>query len=377
MNQPQSPPRVLIAKGVSALVLSVSLFVIWWASVRPSVPIGGSDPDTSSIPEPTVTPPGLSKIQFYERDLVPLLDKANKQNHVDADKAMARLHEEFDQFRTGVPRFAEDVTSWGTRFGVVGRMTRDKWENLWKTDVDPSSEAVRNYMIEKFETHIMSGDALQKAINSTLSQFREDMTANRNLLLKEIKLALTTRDIKLNFSMPDSDAFQRDFDDCVARSVKGQGQDSLENAVLALAASTAGSIAVEQLVLQIIRLLTAEAVTAGVEAAVAGGSTTASGGAVGGAAGWLGGPAGGVIGVGVGLVIGAIIDWWVTDKFKANVTAELTTYLENLERDMIEGVAATETAPRRPGLRETLGNAADKIRSIQSTAVLKAIKEAR
>jgi hypothetical protein len=310
--------------------------------------------------------------------LAPLLDKTNKQYHADADKAIGRLHEEFERFRNGVPAFADDVTSWGTRFGLVGRMTKDKWKNFWKSEADPNSEDVKKYILDRFESHIMSRDRFQNSIDSTLSQFRDDVKASRNLLLAEMRMALTTRDLKVNFPTPDFDAFQRDFDDYVAKSVHGQGAAALENAVVALLASTAGTYAGEQLVVQIIRLLATDvAVTAGVGAATAGGSSAAGGGALGGAAGWLGGPAGAAIGVGVGLAIGALIDWWLTDRFKANLTTELTAYLDNLERDMIEGVAATETDQRKPGLRETFCKAADKMHSIQSEAVLKALEEAK
>jgi hypothetical protein len=116
-----------------------------------------------------------------------------------------------------------------------------------------------------------------------------------------------------------------------------------------------------------------QAVAAGVEAAAAGGSSTAGGATLGGAAGWLGGPLGAVIGVGAGLAVGAVVDWWVTDKFKANLTEQLTTYLDNLERDMINGVAATADRPARAGLRESLYTAADKFHAIQSQAALNAL----
>ena len=223
----------------------------------------------------------------------------------------------------------------------------------------------------------MSQVALQKSIDSTLSQFRDEVKASRNLLLAEVRVALTTQDVKLSFSPPDFDAFQRDFDDYVAKTVKGQAKASLENAALAFVASTAGAIAAEQLAIQMLRLLTVEAVAAGVEAAAAGGSSTAAGGALGGATGWVGGPGGAVIGVGVGLVFGAIIDWWVTDKFKSYLTAELNGYLDNLERTMIGGVAPIDSAERKPGLREVLRKAADKMHSIQGEAVLKALAEAK
>jgi len=135
-------------------------------------------------------------------------------------------------------------------------------------------------------------------------------------------------------------------------------------------------VAGEQLVVYIINVLGTEAVAAGVEAATTGGSSMAGGGAVGATSGWLGGPLGAVIGVGAGLAVGAVVDWWVTEKFKVNLTDELTTYLNNLEHDMIENTPATESHGARIGLRETLRHAAEKLYDVQRGAVLNALTEA-
>jgi hypothetical protein len=308
---------------------------------------------------------------------VPLLDKTKEQNLQSADKAIDRLHEVFDRFRSGIPDFADDVTSWSTRFGLLKRMTKDTWNNYWKAEIDPGSQHVKEYMLEKFQVHIMSQGSLQNGVNSALAQFKDDVTANRNLLLREMKLALSTNDVKLDFSTPDFDAFQRDFQEHIARSVAGLATASVENAVVSFAASSAAAIAVEQLVPQILRILASEAVSAGLDAAAAGGSSMAGGGALGGAAGWLGGPAGAAIGVGAGLALGAIVDWWLTDEFKAKLTQELTRYLNNLERGMIDGVAADGDQSARTGLRATLRSAADTVHVIQSDAVIKALSEAK
>jgi hypothetical protein len=377
MNTTPFSPRKHLSLGVLALILAVSLFAIRWALVDSSAPPVGSPPIPPPVGELKIPPPGLSRSQFYQRDLVPLLDRAKKQDHASVDSALDRLHQEFERFRAGVPGFAVDVASWGTRWGMVRRLTSDKWKNFWKGKTDPASEEVKQDMLEKFQAHIMSPDALQKAIEATLAQFQDDVTASRNLLLREMQMALTTTAVRLDFPQPEFTAFQRDFEGYVATSVQSQAIGSLENAAVAFIASTAATVATEQLVAQILRLVASEALLAGVEAAAIGGSSMASGGGLGFAAGSFGGPGGTVIGVGVGLAIGAVVDWWLTEQFQANLKQELSTYLVNLERHMIDGVAASGDRPARVGLRETLHKAAEKVHVIESQAVLKALMEAK
>jgi hypothetical protein len=377
MSAARSTPRSQIAAGTLALVVAASLFAFWWIAVHPAPE--SATTSRAGLPLPPATPVavshGISRDEFYRRELAPLLEKAKAKNRASADKSLERLHQEFDRFRTGIPGFVDDIASWRTRFGIMRRLSRDKWKNFWKSGDDADSEEVKNYMLQKFQYHILAPDELQKAVESSLSEFKDDVAATRNRLLAEMRLALTTSDMRLDFTRPDYAAFQREFDQFIAGHVETNATDSLVNAAVNLIGNGVAGFAAEQLVAQIIvRLAAAEAVAAGVEAAAAGGSSTAGSAAVGGAAGWLGGPIGAVVGVGAGLAVGAVVDWWVTDRFKANLTGELTTYLDNLERDMVEGVKAGDDRPARIGLREALHSAADKFYAIQSQAARKALE---
>jgi hypothetical protein len=372
MSPTPSASRLQIVTGALALVLAAGVVGVWLFLIQP--PIASVSPPAPSPPAVQVTAPSVSRHEFYRRELAPLLDKARMENRASADKALERLHLEFDRFRTGIPGFVDDLSSWRTRFGIMRRLSRDKWENLWRATEDPASEELKNYMLQKFEHHILAQNELQKAVGSSLNEFKDDVAANRNRLLAEMKVALTTSDMNLDFAKPDFASFQREFDRFIAKRVETNATDSLVNATLNLLGNSIAGFAAEQLVAQlIVRFVAAQAVAAGVEAAAAGGSTTAGGATLGGAAGWLGGPLGAVVGVGAGLAVGAAVDWWVTDKFKAKLTDELTTYFDNLERDMISGVAATAEQPARIGLREALHNAADKFYDIQSQAALHAL----
>ncbi len=373
----QSSGQRQVSTGIVALILAASLFALWWFAYDPAPPAAEKAPTPPSMAEAKVQlPPGLSKADFYRQDIVPLLEKSKQRNLESADQAVARLHEEFARFKAGIPDFVDDVASLGTRWHVLQGMTADKLVNYWKESDDPDSEQVKQLMLTKFRSHIMSEDALQKAVQSALAQFHDDVTANRNQFLLEAKVALSTRDVRLDFPKPALGAFQKAFDASVNKTVAQQASNSLVSGVVALVGSTVAGVAGEQLVLYVIRIMGSEAVAAGLEAATAGGSSMASGGAVGATSGWLGGPLGAVIGVGTGLAVGAVVDWWVTEKFKAHLTEELTTYLDHLERDLIENTPASDSHGARIGLRETLRHAADKLHDVERGAVLNALAEA-
>src|SRR5579863_8807443 len=97
------------AIGFAALVLAASLLTVWRTVVSPAVDESPTIPRHAPLPQATVVPPGLSRTEFYRKDLLPLIDKAREQNLAAADRAADRLHQEFDRFRAGVPEFVDDV----------------------------------------------------------------------------------------------------------------------------------------------------------------------------------------------------------------------------------------------------------------------------
>ena len=74
----------------------------------------------------------------------------------------------------------------------------------------------------------------------------------------------------------------------------------------------------------------------------AGSSTLVNCSATGGSVGTALGPAGTIIGVGVGIVVGCIIDWWMSNKFKEKLIKQCSEYLASLETEIINGSDDTE-----------------------------------
>src|SRR5579872_1788231 len=136
MTTTESPVKAQGTAGICALILAGSILAIWWVLFHAAKPSPGGPPIPPVIPQPQVIAPHLSKVDFYRQDLAPLLEKSKRSNLLSGDNAVERLHKEFDQFRAGIPAFADDVASWGTRFGLVRRIAKDKWKNFRKGATD-------------------------------------------------------------------------------------------------------------------------------------------------------------------------------------------------------------------------------------------------
>src|SRR5690349_18649952 len=98
-----------------AMLLAASVMVAaWWAGTRC---------------RPAHEPANFA--DYYRTRVSPLIDSAEARQQQSVDLALARLHEHFDYFRRGVPNFTRDVTSWRTRFAIVGRSVNDLWTRVW------------------------------------------------------------------------------------------------------------------------------------------------------------------------------------------------------------------------------------------------------
>ena len=107
-----------------------------------------------------------------------------------------------------------------------------------------------------------------------------------------------------------------------------------------------------------------------VEGLSAGGATV-GGTTAGAGAGSLAGPVGTIIGLGAGLVVGAAVDWWLSDQFEAKVTNQCNNFLNGLEHRLRDG------GQQNPGLRQTLNEAARVAGQSQRKAIENAISESQ
>jgi len=139
----------------------------------------------------------------------------------------------------------------------------------------------------------------------------------------------------------------------------------LDVAVLNMVVTDTATAITRQIVAQILTQLGVDMVAEGVEA----GGATVGGATAGGGLGSLGGPAGTVIGVGTGLVVGAIVDWWLTDQFKAKVEAQCNVFIDMVEARLRDGT------DKSTGLSKAFEATVRQTSQIQRDAILKTLKE--
>ena len=301
-------------------------------------------------------------IRVYRTDIVPMLDAYDARNERAAERAIATLRERINARRGGIKPFVDDVQSWRTTFGVIGRKSRDMWRRARGTRrIDGS---VQQYVDEKFQRRVLSPAGLNADVQAALDVFREDVDASRNQLYVDMRLPL--RDVKVD-QVRTKASFAAFIDDVRFRSLQlshGGSHDAVTSNLTAFAAGwVAGEVGAKVAGRVTAAIVTRVGTQLATRAAVTGGATV-TGAATGGSAGSSVGPAGTVVGLAVGIAVGAVVDWWMSEKFEAKMTAQLNQFLTDLERSMIEGTG------RQPGLRKSFADALAANSNVQRDAIL-------
>ena len=350
---------------LAVTLIAICLIAVAWRVTRtasrglPSRHIGMAATQPSSADDVT---------EFYHSEISPLLDASHERNRQAADRAIAALHERFNAHRHGVKAFAEDVSGWRTRFGVIGRFTADQWDHHIRGD--ETINRVDDYIQEKFRVHILSEQSLQADVQEAIKQLEADLQASRNQLFAEIKLPLHGSHSPIAL---DETGWENLCKDIVQRA-QGMNatipRDSVATGLAAVAGGWIGTEAGEAAAAQVLaRVGGAVAVEAAEAATAAGGSAMAGGSASGGGIGAFGGPAGTVIGVGVGLAVGAAIEWWMTARFEAQLTELCDQFLDSVENQILDGNSQT------PGLRGSFEQAIKLADERQRKAIVDALLE--
>lgn len=282
-----------------------------------------------------------------------LLTTHHQQNAEALERAVIKIEELFDQYRRGVDPLVEDMTSFGTRFGILRRMPLGWWYE---------DDRVRNFVQGKFEKHLFNEESLVHGLREVHVELNEALNANGNMLQGGTGILL--RELALPDLTPEEVASCHvAIAPLMVDYASASGETSAMNGLkVAVASELAGYLGYNLSVQLASRLGTAAAATA----ASAGGAT-ATGAAVGGSGGSLGGPASGIVALGIGVIIGVAVDWWMTERFRARLEAELLAYLNELEETLLYG---DESAL---GLRGRLADLIQRTNSAREQALLTAI----
>lgn len=322
-----------------AVLLLMSVAAIYWVATRPK-PEAPEMPKAPAIEvQKTSAELRVERVEYFDSDVTPLIAEADRLNREAAIRCIERLEEAFAGYRTGINPFCEEINTWWTRSGVLYRMPSDWWYG--KSDVG-------EYIQAKFAKHLFSDEKLKADIESSITQFRKDVEANKSALIAKVRVSISKQDIS---GLPEID--YTEFSETLVARLTAYSQqaanDSVVNGIVIEIATGVAGYVVGQVLAQIITRLTATAATT----TVAAGGTTAVTATAGGAGGSTLGPAGTFVGIGVGLAVGVVIDWWMSSEFEAKMTKQLNELVDDLEREVVAGDVG------RTGLREGLRGSCD------------------
>ncbi len=324
------PDRPLASAAVGAALLAALTYLV---VLRPEpVPVIPTAPVKTALgePAPPIAKPEVQRAHFYDAEVEPLIEQTDALNREAAERCVKRLERVFAGYHAGVRPFVEDLTSISTRFGIVRRMPG----NWWRED-----NRIQAYVQTKFEHHLFSERQLLDDITAVLDQFRNDVDANQKRMVISVQAALSTADL------PDVNVEEyQPFFQAVARQLQGyaakQGTTSVMNALGVFIISEAGVFTARS----VITGLLARFGTAAAVGAAAGGGATAGGAAAGAGGGTLAGPLGTAVGLGIGLAVGLVIDWWMTEKFEAQMSRQMNRYIDSLSETILHGRLANTPA---------------------------------
>jgi len=293
---------------------------------------------------------------MYETHVAPLIETMHGQNRAAVDRILQDLQRDYQQFYAGIEPFVNDLSGYGTRFGVTGRFLSDAVRN-WR-EGGQSARSLENYIAAKFERHVITEGAVRGLVQAALEQYLQETTANRNQLLVAIRQVLHTESIPLGGLMDAAvvENFDKAFSamfTAVARELSinsvGYGLASLVAGELAGVACAKAAPYVASAVTQVITrlaaplaasLTTSVVANVSLQTALCGlttGGAAAKGALIGGATGTSIGPIGTAGGLIAGIAIGLVIDLWMTRHFEEKAQQDIQNLLNTLYSSLVVG----------------------------------------
>ncbi len=327
----------MIAKGFIYIVLGIGiiLFGIFLISNNSDFV---KEPIKKYVPEKMEKKVNREEVvkAIYHNLVIPEISKCQAKNEELLNRCIQSFDEQFKPCYAGIDEFLDDLTSWGTKFGIG-------W-NYLKGDSE-------KYIREKFEKYIISEDKLAKIVENVTQQYIEAVKANTNVMYLNIKVNLG--EISQEFDIPQEmteTIFTVHFSNMMDRVNYGQTK-VLQNAIMSYLFSEIGSMiavkGVSILATQIPIRTVVSTVSRGVLApamAMIGSNlavTTAGAGAGAATTAGAGATIGSIVpgfGTIVGFVIGAVVGYFIEahndKKFKEDMKPQLETTVDNIRENI-------------------------------------------
>ena len=367
-TQPEINNTKSLLMPVMAILASILLllFALWVArrpTTPPPTPIHQST--VPSVDQPRITEEEIKA--FFDTEVRPALGAYDTRNKAAVDRAVERITHGVEEYRKGIKPFVEDITSWGTRFGVIRRLGNDLGEKWWG---DPTKATeVHRYVSRKFEKHLFSDAKLNALVTVSLNQFRDDLSASQNKLHADIKAAWD-KSIHAHYELNIQKIIQK-VNASVQTTASTMATDSVTVGVVSFIGGCALEEATEALVKVVIARVAAYiATSAATTTATSGGATATTTTAGGGGGTAVGGPVGAIIGVAAGLVVGLIADWWMTNQLEKKLTDECNQMITDVKNQILMGTK------QDPGLKHAFIESIQLLMSGEENSIHTSLQEA-
>ena len=345
-NGRRAPSPVGSSPLVVALFGATMLAILTFAVTNRQSPTALPTIDTASMDATSLhVARDVVRATFFDNHVEPRIAETDRLNRLAAQRCLDRITELIGRYQAGVPPFVEDLTSLSTRLGIVRRLPGDWWND---------DQRIEAYVQAKFQRHLFSEALLTRDVADILSGFRDEVDANQKRMLVAIQASLGTADLP-EIDLVHYEPFFRSVAEKLQTYSANQGTTSVYNGLTVLVTSEIGSyvaISVAGGLLARFGTTLASGATAGVGVTVGATATGAGGGT-------LAGPVGTVVGFGVGLAVGLVIDWWMTEKFEAELNQQMSQYLDSLGESLLYG--SDGLATRQGGLAEALPLVCDRL----------------
>ncbi|MES2705403.1 MAG: hypothetical protein V4726_02260 [Verrucomicrobiota bacterium] len=340
-----APPRLWpgLVAGLALLAASGAVFYRAWTAARNgaatqaglTAAVAAVSMEQARAAEADAATTDLRRrvSEFLGSEARPVLLAAKAKDLEAVDRAVKSLDASFARYAGGVDQFTGELTGWGTRFRLIWR------KSVETVKQHPIPEGTAKLVRDKFDAHVVSDTRLEADVLAVMRQFAYDIEANRNELLGTLRTRLTASALPVAVRKVALEEFQSQFQQNLGKLLGGLPSNSVAVGVGSL---TAGIVA-EEAVRQLVRVVLTQAAARLAGGALASGGAAATAVAAGGTGGTMVAPGvGTAIGVVGGFVVGAVVDWWMTDKFEARVKAEVLTFLSGTRQALVSGPQGIE-----------------------------------
>ena len=270
---------------------------------------------------------------FLHGEAAPLLAASRAKDLAAVNRALAGLDARFAGYASGVDGFTHDLTAWGTRFKLIWRKSV---ETVKRREIP---EGTAKLVRDKFDKAVVSDARLEADVLAVMKQFAYDMEASRNELLGTLHARLEASDLPVvvkHLAMADFNARYEEQLKTLLGRLPGQ------SVMVGVGGLTAG-IVTEEAVRQMVRVVLTQAAARLAGGAMASGGAAATAVAAGGTGGTVVAPGvGTAVGVVGGFLVGAVVDWWMTDQFEEEVKQDVLAFLAQTRTTLISGPAGLE-----------------------------------